>query len=340
MNTARFATHLKVACVSLLILVITLFHYRTSHFLISSHILFRELYFLPILLAGFWFGLRGGLTASLAVTVFYFPYILTLPEGMTGHNVGNLFQILIFNILGFIIGLLRDREKMQQKKLLEAEGLAAMGKAVSCVAHDMKTPLIAIGGFTRQVRRKIREGALLKKLDLIIDQVTRLEHMVGDMLAFARPLQLECTPGVVTDLIKEVQVIAAEKAAVRAVVIQTEFHEEIPFINYDPHRLHQALLNLVNNAIEASPAGGKVLIRCNCESESIRIEVADQGDGIAEEHQANIFTPFVTTKKEGTGLGLPIVKKIVEAHTGAIGFRMHPEAGTVFHIILPVKRSV
>jgi len=156
----------RISAIALLVICVTILHYRTGHLHISSHILFRELYFLPIILAGFWFGISGGMGASLAVTLWYLPFVLALPEGISRHNFGNLLQIIIFNIFGLLFGLLFDRQKRQQQKLLEAENLAAMGRAVACIAHDMKTPLMAIGGFVQQVRRKVADDKLTKKLDV------------------------------------------------------------------------------------------------------------------------------------------------------------------------------
>jgi len=229
----------RISAIALPVLCITILHYRTGHLQISSHILFRELYFLPIILAGFWFGVSGGMAASLSVTLLYLPFVLALPEEISGHNFGNLIQIILFNVFGLVFGLLFDRQKRQQQKLLEVENLAAMGRAVSCIAHDLKTPLMAIGGFVQQVRRKVADDQLTMKLDFAVEQVRRLEALVGDMLAFAKPLNLQCQQGAVNDLIHEVVMISGEKAARHAVTIVTELQEGMPAFAYDPHRLHR-----------------------------------------------------------------------------------------------------
>jgi len=327
----------RVSLISLLVICITILHYLTNHLQISSHILFRELYFLPIILAGFWFGMTGGLTSSLSVTLLYLPFVLFLPDGLIGHNFGNLMQIMLFNVFGLLIGWLRDREKKQQGKVLEAENLASMGRAVSCIAHDMKTPLMAIGGFVKQVRRKISDENLTKKLDVAFEQVQRLETLVKDMLAFAKPLNLQCQHGKINRLLEEIVMLAEEKATRQhSVTIVTELQEDIPGTLYDQHRLQQALLNLVNNALEASPPGEKIVVRGRCDGSNIIIEVIDRGEGIPKERQEEIFTPFVTTKKEGTGLGLPIVKKVIESHKGSIVINNNSEKGVTFRITIPV----
>lgn len=329
--------YLRVALIAVLVASTTVLHYRTDQLLITSHILFRELYFLPIILAGFWFGTKGALTVSLAITFLYLPYVLSLPEGISGHNFGNLVQILLFNTIGLFIGLLRDRETEQQRKTREAENLAAMGRAVSCIAHDMKTPLMAIGGFVRQVRRKVPEEHLAAKLDVASAQVERLEALVGDMLAFARPLQLQCRQGTINELVEESVMLAGEKAAQHhSVSIATDLQDDMPAIRFDQCRLQQALINLINNALEASPPGEEILVRGSSDGQNIIIEVSDRGTGILREHQDDIFKPFMTTKKGGTGLGLPIVKKVIEAHDGTIDLKNNSDKGVTFRITLPV----
>lgn len=327
----------RISAIALLVICITVLHYRTDHFHITIHILFREMYFLPIFLGGFWFGMYGGVGTSLFVTLLYLPYVLALPEGISGHNFGNVTQIIIFNVFGLFLGLLRERELRRQQQLRETESLAAMGKAISCIAHDMKTPLMAIGGFIQQVKRKIADDKLARKLDFTFEQVQRLEVLVGDMLAFAKPLTLQYQQGMINHLLEEIVMISGEKAARHGVTIRTELQENMPVAEYDKNRLHQALLNLVNNAVEASPKGSEVIMRNQHLGTDIIVEVADSGSGIPKDLFDDIFTPFVTTKKEGTGLGLPIAKKIIDAHGGAIHVIDNSDKGVTFRITVPVK---
>ncbi|MFC1523268.1 PAS domain-containing sensor histidine kinase [Thermodesulfobacteriota bacterium] len=324
--------------IALFVIAATFLHYQTDQGEIYRHVILREFYFLPIILGGFWYGAFGGLTVSLIITVLYLPFVLSSPEGIAGHNFGNIMQIILFNSIGLFVGWLSDREKKQQAKLLEAESLAAMGKAVSCIAHDMKTPLMAIGGFVRQVRRKLDDGKLGKKLDVAFGQVQRLESLVGDMLAFSKPLNLQCRQGNINDLIQEVLLTCEEKASRYHVGIVTELSETIPGTEYDSHRLLQAIINLVNNSIEVSHPGGTIIVRSGYQDSNVIVEVIDQGAGIPKDLQKDIFTPFITTKQEGTGLGLPIVKKVVEAHSGSIHVLDNTGKGMTFRIALPVLR--
>ncbi len=322
-----------------LIVVISLAHYLTGDELVYLHVIYREMYFLPVVLAGFWFGLRGGLAASLAVTAAYLPFVFQRADRFTGHEFGNLLEIMLYFAVGLLVGWMRDREKRRQEQQRRMESLAAMGKGISCIAHDMKTPLTAIGGFARQLRRRTAgdDPDSLKKLDIIIGQTDRLELMITDMLAFARPLQLERIHGDLNGLVRQTVEVAAGTARNKGVRIDLDLDQRLPAIFFDANRLQQALLNLIGNGVEASPAGGRVVVRTGLAAEESRamIEVLDRGRGVAEEEMARICTPFMTTKKDGTGLGLAIVRKIVEAHDGTLRFRRRNGGGMAFALILP-----
>ncbi len=322
-----------------LIVVISLAHYLTGDDLVYLHVIYREMYFLPVVLAGFWFGLRGGLVASLAVTAAYLPFVFQRADRFTGHEFGNLLEIMLYFAVGLLVGWMRDREKRRQEQQRRMESLAAMGKGISCIAHDMKTPLTAIGGFARQLRRRTaaNDPDSLKKLDIIIGQTDRLELLIMDMLAFARPLRLHCSRADLNDLVRQTVEVAAGAARIKGVRLDPDLDRRLPEVSFDANRLQQALLNLIGNGVDASPADGRVVIRTRlaAEEDMVVVEVLDRGRGVPEEEMARICTPFMTTKKDGTGLGLAIVRKIVEAHEGTLRFRRRNGGGMAFALILP-----
>jgi len=326
----------RIAIIAVLVAGISLLHYITQLGRAYEHSFYRELYFLPIILAGFWFGLRGGLATALTITVFYLPFILGQQEGFSPSKFDNTIEILLFNVVAVTLGFFRDRELEHQSRLREAESLAAMGQALSSVAHDMKTPLITIGGYANSVRKKLTESdPNRQKLDVVIRQTRRLEAMVKKMLVFSRSLQLDKSPTHLEQLLEEVVRVAKEDARRSEVALRIVHSNRLRPLNADPMRLEQALLNLVVNAVQASASGEIVTLRAIPCGGSIAIEVSDRGEGIPEDKRSEILAPFYTTKKEGTGLGLPIVKKIVEAHAGHLEFADNPEKGVTFRIILP-----
>lgn len=326
----------RIAIIAVLVAGISLLHYITQLGRAYEHSFYRELYFLPIILAGFWFGLRGGLPTSLTITILYLPFIFGQQEGFSPSTFDNTMEILLFNVVAVTLGFFRDRELDHQYRLREAESLAAMGKALSSVAHDMKTPLIAIGGYTNSVMKKITESDPNRQhLNVVMRQTQRLEAMVKKMLDFSKSMHLDKSPTHLKQLLEEVVGVVKEEADTREVALKILHSDGLQQLNVDPMRLEQALLNLVINAIQASTSGEVVTLRAIPYDGGVAIEVTDRGAGIPKETRPQILNPFFTTKKEGTGLGLPIVNKIVEAHAGRLEFADNPDKGVTFRIILP-----
>ena len=232
-----------------------------------------------------------------------------------------------------------QRERAE-KTLRESERLAAMGRAMSAVAHDMRTPLIAIGGFARIAERLIeKDSPAQDKLGIVLKETRRLEEMVRDVLDFSRPLELKHSAGDVCELITECLAVVEPLAQEHNVVLLNQPGHDIPPVSMDGMRMKQVLINLMTNAIEASPGGGEVAIRGHIAEGYLIIEVVDYGCGIPPEKRNEIFSPFFSTKKEGTGLGLPIVRKIVEAHKGSIEILDNPQMGVTFRVLIPIERD-
>lgn len=228
------------------------------------------------------------------------------------------------------------QQSRADKALREAESLAAMGRALSCVAHDIKTPLIAIGGFTNLVRSHLDEGSSdREKLDIVLGETSRLETMVKDMLDFSRPLELNRSRQDLNRVIEESLAVLEPVAKKRKVGLQCAPAPDIPPLSIDPMRMKQVIINLVMNAVEASPEREQVKVSTYRKQERVFIDVSDRGYGIPPERREEIFSPFVSTKKDGTGLGLSIVKKIVEAHGGRVGIFDNPGGGVIFRLMIP-----
>ncbi|MDA8163754.1 MAG: HAMP domain-containing sensor histidine kinase [Desulfobacteraceae bacterium] len=330
---------LRKTLIGLLIGIVTLLHYLTSSRLSLYHVIYRQLYFLPIILAAFWFGLRGGLTASLTVTILYSPLVILSRSGHAVLFAANLLEVVLFNIVGGLLGWLRQREEQRRRELRLTGNLAAMGRAISAIAHDMKTPLAAIGGFSQQIKRKLHpEDPARRKLDLILQQTERLDALVKDMLSYARPLNLDTARADLNQLVRETLEVSKPTARKHEIIVCEETPAGKLTASFDRNRLQQALTNLVINAIEASPAGGQVTVRTDRRDNWAAVDVIDQGDGIPADKLEEIFKPFVTTKNGGTGLGLPIVKRIVDAHGGSLQLLQNRRGNTIFRISLPLAR--
>jgi signal transduction histidine kinase len=329
---------IKVFCVAALTAGVTYLHYSTHLQLHHYHIFYRQLYFLPIILAGFWFGLRGAMVSSLSITALYLPFVCLYWEGFSPDDFNQVLGICFYNIVAAVLGRLRDRERIEQERLREAENLAAMGKAVSGVAHDMKTPLVAIGGFSRMVQKRFdRKDPEYEKLEIVIRETRRLEEMMKDMLDFARPLELHRCWEDLNEMVKESVSSVEEVARKRGISIECLLSEDLPLIPLDSMRMQRALINLMVNAVQASPAGGVVTVRMHRKGSRVMIDIIDSGCGIPPDKREAVFRPFFTTKKEGTGLGLCIVKKVIEAHQGEVRIIENPECGITFRVAFDVN---
>ncbi len=224
------------------------------------------------------------------------------------------------------------------KVLKESENLAGIGSALSGVAHDIKTPLIAIGGFARMVQSHLGKGHRdWGKMEIILNETTRLEKMVKDMLDFSKPLTLDASDEEMTALIDECFELTGPLAQAKSIELRSIVSTRLPPVHLDRSRMKQVLLNLLTNAIQASPEGETVAVRSRIKGSDLVVEVIDAGCGIPAVLRKNVFSPFFTTKKEGTGLGLSIVRKIVEAHRGRVDILDNAGNGITFRIILPIS---
>jgi PAS domain S-box-containing protein len=233
-----------------------------------------------------------------------------------------------------------QREKAE-KDLRESESLAAMGRAMAAVAHDMKTPLIAIGGFACLAQKRINIGSPVQNLlEIVVKETQRMENMVKSMLDFSRPLELECSKGDIGQLVAECLALVAPMAKERKINLCSRLDSGVPAVaSLDFMRMKQVLINLLTNAIQASQEGDDVIIGCETKGENLLINVIDYGCGIPPDKRQEIFSPFYTSKKEGTGLGLAIVKKIIEAHQGHIEISDNPGKGITFRVKIPIDLS-
>jgi two-component system sensor histidine kinase HydH len=335
---------IKAALLTVLVFVITILHYTTRESAHYSHILYQELYFVPLVLSSFWFGLRGGLITSICISVLYLPFILMLWNGCSPEDFSRLLEIGLYNSLAAIMGIMRDRELRKQERLMESENLAAMGRALSGVAHDMKTPLIAIGGFSRLIQKQVakcicqEDEDCHKKLNIVVGETQRLEALVKDMLDFSRPLELQSSHEDIRVIIKESIAIAEVVANEKKVSIESQLPKDVRPRLVDSMRMKAVLINLLVNAVHASPELEVVTVRCYENRMNLLIDVIDRGCGIPADTRERIFHPFFTTKREGTGLGLPISKKIIEAHGGSLEVLDNQGQGLTFRIVLPFEK--
>jgi signal transduction histidine kinase len=226
-----------------------------------------------------------------------------------------------------------------QEKLIRSERFAAVGEAAAHISHEIKNPLMLIGGFARQVRRTLpKEGKEAEKLALIEEEAKRLESMLEEVRDFTRPAAPKMTGQDLNATVWDTVMLLETNLAARGVTLRTNLDVNLPPAVHDPSQIRQVLINLVKNAAEAMPGGGLVVVATRLNRSMVEVEVRDDGPGIAPDQAKLVFNPFYTTKERGTGLGLPVCDRIVHDHGGDIRLDAAEGKGCSFVISLPVER--
>jgi two-component system sensor histidine kinase/response regulator len=231
--------------------------------------------------------------------------------------------------------------KSAREKFVEEEKSVALEKMMDEVAHEVRNPLVSIGGFAKRVYDRLPENDPNKKyLEMIMDEVLKLENMVKLLIEIKTMAvcYLECAD--VNDIITEAIVIHEKELADNGIAVKTELMDNPPCISGDKEQLKVAISNLVKNAIEAMQASPKVLkIATSTSNGRVIIEVTDTGKGIPKDKLKSIFHPFYTSKIYGPGLGLTFTLKIVQQHGGTISVESEAGKGTTFTIRLPIRKA-
>lgn len=224
---------------------------------------------------------------------------------------------------------LRERKRMEEQ-LLRSERLAALGNMAAHISHEIKNPLMLIGGFARQILRDLTQDPekSREKLQIIIDEVKRLEDFLVEVGGYAKLSEPDLKPGDLNALIRELAQRLEPSLRERKIDLVLELDPALPPMLFDPQHLRQALLNIAKNGLEAMPRGGTLTIVTRQQPEGLTVEIADTGEGIPPEVLQKIFQPFFSTKPKGSGLGLAISQKIIEAHHGRIVIQSEVQKGT------------
>jgi len=306
---------------------------------ILEGLLTRSFYF-PIFLAGLWFGLRGGAAVALLATLICSPHVvMEIGRNQTIFS-DELLELLLFNLVGPIVGGLSDRERRQRSKNEELQTLAALGEAASSVAHEMKNIVIPMRGFIRRMRQISQlDPNAASYLEIVEMESARLDRMTQDMLSFARHPSAQKEQVDVRSMVEEVRRALHEEFRTKGVQLlcRCDGEEHLVMLNRD--RVHLVLVNLLYNALHASTAGKEVrLLSCRYQG-FLRIVIEDSGVGIPQESLERIFQPFFTTMPKGTGLGLAITQRVMEEHQGKIQVESEEGLGTRVTLDFPTPRD-
>lgn len=227
-----------------------------------------------------------------------------------------------------------------QENLLQKERLAAIGEMAAGIAHELKGPLVSIGGFAGRLARKLPQDTNeWAHADLIVREVLRLEGILSEILLFSKKTTICYHKCSIVDVVKESLAVVNPPLEEKKITVTTKFPRHKLLLLGDCQQLKQVFINIILNALDAMGEGGKLAIQVGTTDldgkEAVSVKIADTGGGIPLEQLHSIFTPFFTTKEGGTGLGLPIANRIIVNHGGKIHIANHPGLGVEFRVILP-----
>lgn len=228
----------------------------------------------------------------------------------------------------------RDLQEAQAH-VLHQEKMAAFGLLAAGIAHEVGNPLTSISSLVQMLQKRDCDDYSREKLTLVLGQLQRIQTTLRELINFSRPASTVRTRFTVADILDEALNIAKYYKRTKGRIIEPRVSPTLPPLLGVRDQLVQALLNLILNAIDATDKGGRVEISAELEGDSICLAIRDDGSGIAPDDLARLFQPYFTTKKQGTGLGLFVTRKLVEENGGSVDFESTVGVGTVFRVRMP-----
>lgn len=236
-------------------------------------------------------------------------------------------------------------KKIREARLRRAESLASLTTLAAGVAHEIKNPLGSIGIHIQLIQKALNLGretdfkVLKKYLEVVNEEIERLNGIVMDFLFAVRPMDMNLEEREVNPLLSELCDFVRYELENANIQLEMDFEDSLPRLFIDEKFFKQAFLNLVKNSMAAMPKGGRLTVSTRQKGDSVVISIKDNGVGISEENISKVFEPFFTTKDFGSGLGLTLVYKIVKEHDGEINLKSKEGEGTEIHITLPVPQK-
>jgi len=344
----------------------TVFHYSTPIAIHPLHELYQVLYFIPIILAAFGFGLKGGLASAAIVTVLYLPHVMFQWGGGFFMNLGRFLMMVLFNILGGLTGYLWERERAERNRfqqaslqlqeslenlhrkteelaviegqLRTAERLSTLGELTASLAHEVRNPLGSIRGVAEILRDETKNANLDKFVDILLKETQRLDVVVANYLTYAKPKSSHNVDVAVDKMLDSVLALLGPELRKKNLRAKVDVPRNMQLFCQEG-QIRQAILNVLLNAIQVNPPGEVIEIAARQTDRKILISIQDRGPGITEEAMQHLFEPFFTTKEDGTGLGLAITKRIVEGHKGRIRAENRKAGGAVIIMEFPIANE-
>lgn len=344
----------RIAALVVIVTAIALLHATTREPEAIWVSLLLRLYYIPILVSAYWYGPFGGLLVAVASSIAYAPHLRETPALEQGRYA----EIVFFHVIGLTVGLLAMAQRRvsdgyqraaatlrranaelraSYEQLQRADRLKTLGEVAAGLAHEIRHPLASIRGALEIIdARSTPDSPEAEFSHLALAEVQRLDQLVWEFLRYARPHEPDFRPTPLDDVVERAVALLRVEADRAGVTLRVDRCDVPANVTLDAEQIEQVLLNVILNAVQASPRGSDVRMQERLEREHAIVEVMDEGPGIPAEHIGDIFSPFFTTKEKGTGLGLSIAQRIVLRHHGRIDVDSRPGCGTCVRILLPV----
>ncbi len=347
----------KTTLIGIFVIVITVLHFTTDTRYMYLHQIYQRSYYIPIVLAGYWFEILGGLVTAAALTALYLVHIWRDWSHFPDYSFQQYAEIAMYFVIAVLVGYLsqvqrKTRERLEnagselkaayQKlnetfdQLRHSDRLASLGRLSAGIAHEIRNPLGSIQGAVEILGQNIKEGDPKSEFAQIARQeISRLEKLTGEILQFSKPAPPKLLPVQWHEIVETAGRLVADQANRQGVEIISKMDTLEASIRVDPEQIKQVLINILINAIQAQPGGGSIIIRGISEKGDSIVSIQDNGPGIKSDQLNSVFDPFFTSKRQGTGLGLSISYQLVRNNGGRIWVTSEPDQGACFYIGFP-----
>ncbi len=363
------------------IIAITSMHYLTPTQLHKFHDVYQRLYYIPIISAAVWYGTKHSIRVSVVISILYSLHII-FQWGWGGHAghgmransadimLPKFLEIVIFNLVALVTGVITDREKkikdkylqtaeklkesyhklkVQTKEMIDieeqlrrADRLTILGQISAELAHEIRNPLGSIKGTVEIIKSDYsKDDKKYEFIEIMVKETNRLNEVLDNFLRFSKGKAQPTSSVNINSLLNEVMSFLNINITKNRVTLKIELKENLPMVILNGEQLKQVFFNIVINAIQSMPDGGTLSVKTDMESDKnksyLTIAFIDTGVGIRDEDLDKLFEPFHTSKEEGTGLGLSISQKIIEKFGGQITINSVLGKGSTFTVKLPIK---
>ncbi len=244
-----------------------------------------------------------------------------------------------------VAGICRDiTERIEtENRIRESERLAHIGKLTTSLAHEIRNPLSSVKMNSQIILKNTNfSGNDKKRMEIIVNEISRLERILDEMLDFAKPVKLSLEPASINNIVDSCLEIMDARIREKKIIVKKLYARRLPQTLVDHEKIEQAMINILLNAVEVLPEGGHIEIstkQLRTDGRALRVEISDDGPGISTEDLPYIFDPFFSNKKKGTGLGLFNMRKIIEAHGGVGNVMLRKPHGARVSLTIPFREK-